>query len=94
VSRAAPLLKYVPLLRSILGKTATAQNTEQTDSKPAPQATMDKAQAADILGVDVNASEEDIIAAHKRLIQKVHPDKGGSDALAVQINTAKKVLLS
>ncbi len=93
ISRAAPLLKYAPLLKSILGKSANAQNSEQSQSKPAPQATMDKAQAADILGVDINASEEEITAAHKRLIQKVHPDKGGSDALAIQINTAKKVLL-
>jgi len=94
ISRAAPLLRYAPLLKSILGKAANAQsNTEQSQSKPAAQVEMDKAQAADILGVDINATEEEIIAAHKRLIQKVHPDKGGSDALAIQINTAKNILL-
>jgi len=65
----------------------------QAGSKVPIVSTMDKSQAADILGIDIDAKEDEIIAAHKRLMQKVHPDKGGSDALAIQINEAKKVLL-
>jgi len=91
-SRALPLLRFAPLLKAFFNKQANA-NQGQASSKPPVVQNMDKTQAADILGVDINASEEEIVAAHKRLIQKVHPDKGGSDALAMQINEAKKVLL-
>ena len=92
-SRALPLLRFAPLLKMFFNKQSSA-NQSQSNAKPPAIQTMDKTQAADILGVDINASEEEIVAAHKRLIQKVHPDKGGSDALAMQINEAKKVLLN
>ncbi|MEO0410655.1 MAG: molecular chaperone DnaJ [Pseudomonadota bacterium] len=49
--------------------------------------------AAEILGVAIDASKEDILAAHKRLMKAAHPDQGGSDYLAQQINGAKDVLL-
>jgi hypothetical protein len=55
---------------------------------------MDKAQARKILEVRPNASIEDITMAHKRLMAKNHPDKGGSTYLASQINQAKDVLLN
>jgi hypothetical protein len=54
---------------------------------------MDKPHARQILEVNDEASHEEIIAAHKRLIAKNHPDKGGSTYLASQINQAKDVLL-
>lgn len=54
---------------------------------------MSEQQARDILGVSVSASKSEIIKAHKRLVQKLHPDKGGSDYLAQQINLAKTTLL-
>ncbi len=54
---------------------------------------MTRKEAADVLGVKEDASTEDIKLAHKRLMQKIHPDRGGTDALAQQINHAKDVLL-
>ena len=54
---------------------------------------MSEAQALEILGLKAGATREEIIAAHRRLIQKFHPDHGGSDYLAAEINRAKDRLL-
>jgi len=50
--------------------------------------------AREILGVDENASEEEVRAAHRRLMKAAHPDHGGSDWLARQLNEARDVLLA
>jgi len=54
---------------------------------------MSEQQARDILGVSEGASKKEIIKAHKHLMQKIHPDRGGSDYLAQQVNQAKSTLL-
>lgn len=46
-----------------------------------------------VLGLSEGASRSDIITAHKRLAQKIHPDKGGSEHLTQEINQAKDILL-
>ena len=52
-----------------------------------------RAEALSVLGLQEGANADDIRAAHRRLIQQTHPDKGGSDYLAAKINQAKDVLL-
>ncbi len=54
---------------------------------------MSRAEACAVLGVKPDAGEEEIKAAYRRLMRKVHPDQGGSDELASRVNRARAVLL-
>jgi hypothetical protein len=81
----------VALLEAWLDRTDPAWREEPP---PAPAAgPMTRAEALAVLGLAEGASEADIRAAHRRLMQSAHPDRGGSDWLAARINEARAVLL-
>jgi hypothetical protein len=87
----------IPILRAFW-TTNPGAKPEQND-QPIPAMTdMDIKEAMNILGLtgDIEKgeiTEEMVIDAHRHLIQKFHPDRGGNDYLAVKINQAKDILL-
>ena len=58
------------------------------------QRSQDEAQARALLGVGRHASAAEITEAHRRLLVRVHPDKGGSNEAVHQANRAKEMLLA
>ncbi|TXH33815.1 MAG: molecular chaperone DnaJ [Burkholderiaceae bacterium] len=53
-----------------------------------------EAQARALLGVNRSARREEIVDAHRRLIARVHPDRGGSNEAVHDANAARDLLLA
>ena len=62
-------------------------------AETATDTAMDIHQARQLLNLEAPYQKEDVIAAHRKLMQKNHPDQGGSDYLAAMLNQAKDLLL-
>lgn len=69
-------------------------NSWQQAAPPQQDGNLTEDTAYAVLGLHTGASKDEIISAHRKMMQKVHPDRGGSDYLAAQINQAKDLLIS
>lgn len=76
------------------------QNAEHTESSAPrhPLVPMPIQEALDVLGLSGDIAQGEITEtmvqeAHRRLIQKLHPDRGGNDYLAAKINQARDLLI-
>ena len=59
-----------------------------------PGKSIELAEARRVLAVGEDADAEAIQDAHRRLIQRVHPDAGGTEELARRVNLARDTLLA
>jgi len=84
------------VLEAYLDRTQDEAWRQSAGAGAGPSATstgMTREEALEILGLAPNASQSEIRETHRRLMQQVHPDHGGSNYLAAKINQAKDLLL-
>jgi len=80
------------VLALLLGLAARARPTREA-RQARSDGRMSAAEARGLLGVGPEATVTEIRAAHARLIRMNHPDAGGTDGLAAQLNAARDRLL-
>ena len=87
------LMRALPLWLLQRSASRMADGAGASNAQPPDPRVMTRAQALEVLNLREGASREEITNAYRELIQKVHPDKGGSSYLASQVNRARDVLL-
>tara|TARA_B100000029_G_scaffold183213_1_gene180799 strand:- start:329 stop:937 length:609 start_codon:yes stop_codon:yes gene_type:complete len=75
------------------GNTWRKDDSTDEPKRQSPTGPMSRREAAEILGLDENSASDKVIETHRRLIQKLHSDRGGTDYLASLVNQARDVLL-
>lgn len=82
------------LLGAYLDRMHGAEWRDQGGSTPAGVGNaMSVEEAREVLGIDAEASTKEVEEAYRKLMLKMHPDRGGSAWLAAKINRAREVLL-
>ncbi len=82
-----------PEWRSVAGAGPREETAGARSESPWTKTSMSAEEACEILGVEPDATPQDIETAYRRVMKSAHPDHGGSDWMAAKVNQAKDVLL-
>lgn len=91
----AGIMVLLPWLRRVLFGVNLYRKARHFRRKPGSvsDGRMQVKQAREVLGLAEDADREAILRAHRELMRKLHPDAGGTEYLAKQLNEARDVLL-
>ena len=91
-ARGARIIGLVPLaIAAIYGWRRWSTGKPRVKAGPPDTEAVREARA--LLGLSATATPDEIRAAHRRLIARIHPDAGGTQGLAEKINEARSILL-
>lgn len=82
------------LLQTYMNQRFNTQKSGSDGHQVPSNASMSREEALEILGLEGSPTQEDIKLAHKKLMQKLHPDRGGNDFLASLLNRARDQLMA
>lgn len=86
------VVRFWPAVRQMADKLTGNTSASAGNHSGVPDGPMTRAKAAQILGVPEDADAKTVRDAHRRLIGKLHPDKGGNDYMAGLLNQARDTL--
>lgn len=87
------LIPWVLRLSPLVGIWKRRKSGANQQNRATASPNLSRVEALEVLGLKEGANRDEIIQAHRKLIQKLHPDRGGNDWLAAKINAAKDRLL-
>ena len=95
VRRAAAILEAYVSRSSVMALRDERRGDERRDDDAVDDeaGVMTRGEALEVLGLEPGAEDDEILAAHRRLVRLVHPDRGGSAWLVQRVYEARDVLL-
>ncbi len=89
----SPAIRKLALLGLLAVPWQRAAKAQGSQGWQRPKSRMSAQEAREVLGVDAQASREEIEEAYRRLMRINHPDQGGSEYFAKKLNEARDLLL-
>jgi hypothetical protein len=91
--RLVPALTIFVVLLPFIGNYLKHRKAQKEGGSASASGAMTEKEALEVLGLQPGATTDDIQAAYKKLMQKVHPDSQGTDWIAAKLNQARDILL-
>lgn len=80
-----------PIAEKVRAEKPAWERSESVNGFSAGEMSLDEARM--ILGVPTEYSADKVHDAHRQILGRIHPDRGGSDYLAAKVNVARDILV-